>query len=200
LEPLEAETHGEQLFSAAMSPGAEERFRYLSDPPQDRAGFEGWFAHAAVSEDPMYFAVIDPSSERCEGRQSLLRITPEHGVIEVGHVLWGPAIARTRVATEALFLFARYVFDELGYRRFEWKCDAHNEPSMRAARRFGFAYEGTFRQHMVVKGQNRNTAWLAIIDIDWPALRKACEEWLQPTNFDQLGQQKVRLEDLRRLG
>jgi RimJ/RimL family protein N-acetyltransferase len=121
-------------------------------------------------------------------------------VIEVGHVLWGPAIARTRVATEALFLFARYVFDELGYRRFEWKCDAHNEPSMRAARRFGFAYEGTFRQHMVVKGQNRNTAWLAIIDIDWPALRKACEEWLQPTNFDQLGQQKVRLEDLRRLG
>ena len=104
-----------------------------------------------------------------------MRITPEHGVIEIGSILWGPAIARTRVATEALFLFARYVFDALGYRRFEWKCNARNAPSMRAARRFGFTYEGIFRQHMVVKGENRDTAWFSIIDGEWPALAEAFE-------------------------
>ena len=129
-----------------------------------------------------------------------MRITPEHGVIEVGNILWGPAIARTRIATEALFLFARYVFEELGYRRFEWKCDSRNEPSIRSARRFGFTYEGTFRRHMVVKGQNRDTAWFAIADIDWPSIRKAFEQWLESTNFDHQGKQKARLEGLRHLG
>ena len=180
-----------------MAPGAEERFRYLSDSPQDRPAFETWLTRASMSEDPMFYAVIDLSSQRCEGRQSLMRITPEHGVIEIGHILWGPAMAWTRVATEALFLFARYVFEKLGYRRFEWKCDAHNERSMRAARRFGFMYEGTFRQHMVVKGQNRDTAWFAILDVEWPSVRKAFEQWLEPTNFDHQGQQKARLEDFR---
>jgi RimJ/RimL family protein N-acetyltransferase len=198
LEALDPVRHGDQLFAASMAPGAEERFLYLFDSPQDRAGFEDWLARAAASEDPMAYAVIDLSSGHCGGRQSLMRIAPEHGVIEVGNILWGPAIARTRVATEALFLFARHVFDQLGYRRFEWKCDARNEPSMRAARRFGFTYEGTFRQHMVVKGQNRDTAWFAIIDTDWPAIRKAFEQWLQPANFDHQGRQKMRLEDLRR--
>jgi RimJ/RimL family protein N-acetyltransferase len=200
LEPLDPVRHGDQLFAASMAPGAEERFRYLLDSPQSRADFEVWLARAAVSEDPMCYAVIDLLSGRCGGRQALMRITSEHGVIEVGGILWGPAIARTRVATEALYLFAHYVFDQLGYRRFEWKCDAHNEPSMRAARRFGFTYEGTFRQHMVVKGQNRDTAWFAIIDTDWPAIRRAFEQWLEPANFDHRGQQKMRLEDLRRLG
>jgi len=197
LEPLDPERHGDQLFAASMAPGAEERFRYLFDSPQNRADFEGWLKRAADSEDPICYAVIDLSSGRCGGRQSLMRITPEHGVIEVGSILWGPAIARTRVATEALYLFARYVFDELEYRRFEWKCDARNEPSMRAARRFGFTYEGTFRQHMVVKGENRDTAWFAIIEKDWPAIQKAFEQWLQPANFDHRGQQKIHLEDLR---
>jgi RimJ/RimL family protein N-acetyltransferase len=148
----------------------------------------------------MCYAVIDLSNGRCQGRQSLMRIAPEHGVIEVGSILWGPAIARTRAATEALFLFARYVFDELGYRRFEWKCDARNEPSMRAARRFGITYEGTFRQHMVVKDKNRDTAWFAILDTDWRAIRRAFEQWLEPTNFDRQGGQRMRLVDLRRLG
>jgi RimJ/RimL family protein N-acetyltransferase len=200
LEPLDPARHGDQLFAASMAPGADERFRYLFDSPQDRADFEGWLARAAVTEDPMFYAVIDLSSGRCEGRQSLMRITPEHGVIEVGSILWGPAVARTRVATEALYLFARHVFDQLGYRRFEWKCDARNEPSMRAARRFGFTYEGTFRQHMVVKGENRDTAWFAIIDTDWPPIRQAFEQWLEPANFDHQDRQKMRLEDLRRLG
>jgi RimJ/RimL family protein N-acetyltransferase len=177
-----------------MAPGAEGRFRYLFDSPQDRAGFDSWLARAAVSEDPMFHAVIELSSGRCEGRQSLMRITPEHGVIEI---LWGPAIARTSIATEALFLYARYIFDELSYRRFEWKCDARNESSIRAALRFGFTYEGTFQQHMVIKGRNRDTAWFSIIDINWPAIRTAFERWLEPSNFDQRGQQKVRLQDLR---
>jgi RimJ/RimL family protein N-acetyltransferase len=180
-----------------MAPGAEDRFRYLGDSPQDRAGFDDWLARAAASDDPLFYGVIDVPSRRCEGRQSFMRITPEHGVLEVGHILWGPAIARTRVATEALFLFARYAFDELGYRRLEWKCDACNEASMRAARRFGFTYEGRFRQHMVVKGRNRDTAWFAIVDADWPSLRRAFERWLEPGNFDQGRQQKVRLADIR---
>ena len=200
LEPLDPVRHGDRLFAASMAPGAGNRFRYLFESPQDRTAFDGWLARAAASEDPMFFAVIDRSSDRCEGRQAFLRITPEHGVIEIGSILWGPAIARTRVATESLFLFARHAFEELGYRRFEWKCNARNEPSIRAARRFGFTYEGTFRQHMVVKGQNRDTAWFAITDTEWPALRRAFEQWLAPTNFDQPGRQKTRLEDLRRLG
>jgi RimJ/RimL family protein N-acetyltransferase len=197
LEPLDPLRHGDQLFAASMAPGAEDRFRYLFDSPQDRAAFDGWLARAAVSEDPMFYGVIDLSGQRCEGRQALMRITPEHGVIEIGSILWGPAIARTRVATEALFLFARYAFEELGYRRFEWKCDSRNEPSKRAARRFGFTYEGVFRQHMVLKGQNRDTAWFAMVDIDWPSIRGAFEQWLAPANFDAGGRQKVRLAACR---
>jgi len=200
LEPLDPARHGDQLFAASMAPGAEDRLRFLFESPQDRAAFEGWLARAAASDDPLFFAVIDRSSQRCEGRQAFLRITPEHGVIEIGSILWGPAIARTRVATESLFLSAQYAFDELAYRRFEWKCNARNEPSVRAARRFGFTYEGTFRQHMVVKGQSRDTAWFAITDGEWPAIRRAFERWLAPDNFDQHGRQHARLEDLRRLG
>jgi len=197
LEPLDSARHGDQLFAASMAPGAEERFRYLFEAPQARADFDGWLAHSAASEDPLYFAVIDSASERCEGRQALMRIVPEHGVIEIGSILWGPAIARTRGATEALFLFACYAFDELGYRRFEWKCNALNEPSRRAAARFGFTYEGTFRQHMMVKGESRDTAWFSIIDKEWPVLRQVFERWLDPANFDHKGRQKKRMVDCR---
>lgn len=181
-----------------MAPGVDERFRYLLDTPQDRAGFDAWLARSSASEDPLVFAVIDRTSGRCEGRQTFMRITPEHGVIEIGSILWGPAIARTRVATEALFLFARHAFDDLGYRRFEWKCDSRNGPSRRAALRFGFAFEGIFRQHMIVKGQSRDTAWFAMTDADWPAIRQGFEHWLAPENFDERGQQKRRLEDFRK--
>ncbi len=200
LEPLDPARHGDQLFAASMAPGAEDRLRFLFESPQDRAGFAAWLTHAAASEEYLFFGVIDRSSQRCEGRQAFLRITPEHGVIEIGSILWGPAIARTRVATESLFLSARYAFDALGYRRFEWKCNARNEPSIRAARRFGFTYEGTFRQHMVVKGQSRDTAWFAMTDGEWPAIRTAFERWLAPDNFDRDGRQRARLEDLRRRG
>ena len=199
LEPLDPTHHGDELFAASMAPGAAERFRYLLDAPQNRAEFDDWLAWASASEDPMFFAVVDLGSKRCEGRQALMRIAPEHGVIEVGSILWGPAIARTRLATEAFYLFARYVFTDLGYRRFEWKCDARNEPSKRAAARFGFIYEGTFRQHMVVKGENRDTAWFAMLDSEWPTISKSFELWLNPSNFDPLGRQKSRLEDFRKL-
>jgi RimJ/RimL family protein N-acetyltransferase len=200
LEPLDPLRHGDELFAASMAPGAEERFRYLFETPQDRAGFDGWLTRSAASSDPLFFAVIDASTGRCEGRQALMRIAPEHGVIEIGSILWGPAIARTRVASEALFLFARYAFGALGYRRFEWKCNARNAPSMRAAGRFGFTNEGTFRQHMVVKGENRDTAWFSITDGEWPALGTAFARWLAPANFDERGRQKARLEDLRSPG
>jgi len=199
LEPLDPARHGDHLFAASMAPGAEERFRYLFESPQQRTDFEGWLTSSAASQDPLYYAVIDSSSGRCEGRQALMRIVPEHGVIEIGGILWGPAIARTRVATEALFLSARYAFDELGYRRFEWKCNARNEPSHHAAGRFGFVYEGNFRQHMVVKGENRDTAWFSMIDRDWPRLRQVFERWLEPSNFDAEGRQKRRLADFRQM-
>ena len=197
IEPMDIARHGDDLFGACMAPGAEDRFRWLFETPQDRASFQNWLTRVAASEDPLYFAVMDRASGRCEGRQTFMRITPEHGVIEIGSILWGPAIARTRVATEALYLFAKYAFDNLGYRRFEWKCNTRNEPSMRAARRFGFTYEGTFRQHMVTKGENRDTAWFSMTDDEWPTLKRALEDWLQPDNFNDQGVQKKSLEKFR---
>ena len=194
LEPLDAERHGAALFQSALTSGADGRFRYLPDePPEDRATFDVWLARASASPDPLFFAVIDRATGRAEGRQALMRIDPANGVIEVGNILWGPAIARTRVATEALFLFASYVFGTLSNRRFEWKCNNANEPSKRAAERFGFTFEGVFRQHMVVKGRNRDTAWYSILDHEWRDLKPAYEEWLDPGNFDEAGRQKARL-------
>ncbi len=195
LEPLDAVRHGDTLFEASMAPGAEARFRWLSDTPMPRDGFDEWLRTAAASADPLYFGVIDTATGRCEGRQALMRITPQHGVIELGCILWGPWLARTRIATEAVYLAARYVFDDLGYRRLEWKCDRRNEPSRRAALRFGFVYEGLFRQHMVHKGTNRDTAWFAMTDGDWAALRPGYERWLDPANFDPAGRQRSRLAD-----
>lgn len=193
LEPLDPKRHGDALFEASMAPGAEQRFRYLFDAPMDRGAFEAWVDRSSKSEDPLFYAVVDRATGRAEGRQALMRITPEHGVIEVGNILWGPAIARTRVATEALFLHARHIFEDLGYRRFEWKCHAQNEPSRRAAKRFGFEFEGIFRQHMVHKGANRDSAWFGMVDSDWPALKAEYERWLAPSNFDAEGAQKSRL-------
>jgi RimJ/RimL family protein N-acetyltransferase len=197
LELFDPARHGDSLYEASMAPGAAQRFRYLFEPPHpDRADFDAWAERAAARDDPRVYAVIDPLSGRAEGRQALMRITPEHGVIEIGSILWGPRVARTRVATEALYLFARYSLDELGYRRFEWKCDADNAPSRRAALRFGFTFEGIFRQHMVVKGHNRDTAWFAIVDRGWPRLKAGYERWLAPENFDAKGQQRQTLEDM----
>lgn len=193
IEPLDPRRHGDDLFAASMGPDAEALHRYLFDPPLERGPFQAWLDGMAQSDDPLAFAVIDARTGRCEGRQCFMRITPAHGVIEIGSILWGPSMARSRKATEALFLFARHAFDDLGYRRFEWKCDAANAPSRRAALRFGFRFEGVFRQHMVIKGRNRDTAWFAMTDADWPDLRRAYEAWLEPSNFDAEGRQRAPL-------
>jgi RimJ/RimL family protein N-acetyltransferase len=199
LEPIDGSRHGEQLFEASTVSDAAERFRWLFEyPPRDRAEFQSWLDKVQVSEDPLFFAVVDKSSGKAAGRQSLMRIDITHGVIEIGAIYWGPLVSRRPAATEALYLFAQYVFDELGYRRFEWKCHNMNEPSKRAAARFGFKFEGVFRQHVVFKGGNRDTAWFSIIDGEWPALRAAYEAWLDPDNFDAAGSQKRTLEDFRR--
>jgi RimJ/RimL family protein N-acetyltransferase len=193
LEPLDPDRHAAGLHAATFGGDVEARLRYVAAVSAEPADFRAWLYDAAASEDPLHVAVIDLASERCEGRQALMRIVPDHGVLEVGHILWGPAIARTRVATEALALVAAYAFDALGYRRLEWKCDARNTASRRAAARFGFTYEGTFRQHMVTQGRNRDTAWFALLDHEWPPRRAAFEAWLDPANFDADGRQRVAL-------
>ncbi len=197
LEPLDPARHGDDLFRASTPPDAARRFRYLFDPiVKARTDFDTWMVKAAASNDPMMWAVIDKRTGRCEGRQTLMRITPEHQSIEIGNIYWGPAIAQTAVTTEANFLFAKYVFDALGYRRYEWKCDALNAPSRRAAQRFGFTYEGHFRRAIINKGRSRDTSWFAIIDAEWPVVKAAYESWLDPANFDAEGKQKVSLGDL----
>ena len=190
LEPLSL-AHAEGLYRAASEP---QRFDFLFDlPPADLADMRGWIERGMKSEEYLFHAVVDRADGEARGRQALMRIVPEHGVIEIGNILWGPAIARTRVATEAFYLAARYVFDDLGYRRFEWKCNDRHGPSKAAALRFGFTSEGVFRQHMWVKGANRDSAWFSIIDRDWPAIRDAFERWLEPSNFDSAGRQNARL-------
>jgi RimJ/RimL family protein N-acetyltransferase len=198
LEPLDVAKHGDGLYEASSVADAADRFRWLFDyPPESRAAFQPWLEKAAASEDPLFFAVIDKASGKIAGRQTLMRIEPAHGVIEIGNIYWGPLVSRKPAATEAQFLFMKYAFDDLGYRRYEWKCNNANEPSKRAAERFGFQFEGVFRQNLVVKGQNRDTAWYSIIDKEWPALKRAYQEWLDPVNFDSEGRQKRRLEELR---
>lgn len=191
LEPLSV-AHTEDLFVASSS--EPRRFEFLPDaPPKDVADMRAWMERYVKSEDYLFHAVVDRASGRACGRQSLMRVVPEHGVIEIGNILWGPQMARSRLSTEAFYLAARYCLDTLGYRRFEWKCNDRNEPSKAAARRFGFTFEGLFRQHMVVKGVNRDTAWFAMLDHEWPAIRSAFERWLDPSNFDSEGRQRSRL-------
>jgi len=199
LEPLEAERHGDGLFEASTVSDADSRFRWLFEyQPTTRQDLQPWLDKAAASEDPLFFAVIDQATGKVAGRQAFMRIDSAFGVIEIGHIYWSPLVARKPGATEAQYLFQKYAFEQLGYRRYEWKCHNMNEPSKRAALRFGFKFEGVFRQHLVFKGGNRDTAWFSIIDKEWPALSKAYEAWLQPSNFDAAGQQQCRLEDYRR--
>ncbi|MCB9907467.1 MAG: GNAT family N-acetyltransferase [Planctomycetes bacterium] len=198
LEPLSAQEHGQELFALSSSPEGAERFRWLPDSPcQEFASFAPWLQAAETSRDPKFYAVRDLRSGRVGGRQALMAISADNGSIELGHVLWGDPIARSPVTTEAFFLTARYLFEDLGYRRLEWKTDNRNEASKRAALRFGMQPEGLFRQHRVVKGTNRDTAWFSMLDIEWPACGAALRAWLAPTNFDANGQQVQRLETLR---
>ena len=197
LEPLDPAKHGDDLWLALQGPDPA-LWDYLGYGPfANREPFDAWLAGNAASADPLFFTVIDRASSRALGVLSYLRIAPKDGCIEIGHIAFGKAMQRTPGSTEAVWLLARHAFDDLGYRRLEWKCNAENARSMRAAERLGFTYEGLFRQHMVIKGHNRDTAWFAIIDGEWPARREAFERWLAVDNFDAEGRQKRRLEDFR---
>jgi RimJ/RimL family protein N-acetyltransferase len=198
LEPLSAAGHGDGLFAASATADGEERFRWLGEgAPTTAEAFRPWLEKVEASVDPLWFTVIDKASGAIAGRQTFMRTDTANGVTEIGNILWNPPVARKPAATEALYLFARHVFDDLGYRRFEWKCNNRNGPSKRAALRFGFTFEGVFRQHLIVKGLSRDTVWFSIIDVDWPLLKASFEAWLDPANFDAGGGQRVRLEDIR---
>ncbi len=194
LERLNPAAHATDLFAA--NEGQDWVWDYLGYGPfATLADYTAWQAEAAKGTDPYYYAIRDLARDQIGGLASYLRIEPNHGVIEIGHIEIAPILQRSPVATEAITLMIAWAFDA-GYRRVEWKCDALNAPSMAAARRYGFRYEGTFRQHMVYKGRNRDTAWWSIIDQDWPRLRSAYARWLAPENFGADGQQILRLSDL----
>jgi RimJ/RimL family protein N-acetyltransferase len=198
LELLDPSRHAESLYTSSHGTGAESLWQHLPYGPfagQDE--FTTWLKERAASADPLFFAVVDWESMRPLGMASFLRVVPEHGVIEIGHIWFAPELQRTRQATEAIYLMAKHVFDDLGYRRLEWKCDSLNQPSRRAADRFGFTFEGIFRQHLVVKGRNRDTAWFSMTDGEWPLRRAAFEAWLTPENFDEAGRQRQSLSAIR---
>jgi RimJ/RimL family protein N-acetyltransferase len=197
LEPLDRERHGGELLAAAE--GDRHLWDYLPYGPfADADAFGEHLERQASSDDPLFYAVVDAASGRAAGVVSFLRIEPAHGCIEIGHIWFGVALQRTAAATETIQLLARHAFDDLGYRRLEWKCDAANARSRRAAERFGFGFEGIFRQHMIVKGRNRDTAWYAILDGEWPAVSAGFEAWLAPANFGADGRQQRPLGQLRR--
>ena len=193
LEPVTRE-HMPGLRDAHGEDPTGEMWRYMPMGPFTDESYTAWIDAARASTDPIHYA-IRMEDGRLGGTLSLMRIAPAAGTIETGWLAFAPRLQRTREATEAVYLLMRWSF-EAGYRRFEWKCDAANAASRRAAQRFGFSYEGTFRQASVVKGRNRDTAWFACIDAEWPALREAFETWLAPGNFDENGAQKQRLGDL----
>jgi RimJ/RimL family protein N-acetyltransferase len=194
LTPIDVAAHGPTLYALSHGPERDAQWLYLWDGPYpSEAAFLENLAQKAASLDPFFFSIVERASGRAVGVASYLRITPRDRVIEVGSILFTPALQRTRGATEAMFLMARHAFETLGYRRYEWKCNACNEPSRRAAVRLGFQFEGLFRQHMIVKGRSRDTAWFAMIDRDWPAIRAAYEAWLDPGNFDAGGRQRTPL-------
>jgi RimJ/RimL family protein N-acetyltransferase len=198
LEPLDAVRHADDLHAAyAQAPDGRDWTYLFVERPADLAGTRAHIERAAQSTDPMHFAVVDRHSGRAVGTLALMRIDPANGAIEVGSVTFSPLLKQTPMSTEAQYLLMKLAFDELGYRRYEWKCDALNAPSRRAAERLGFSYEGIFRQAVVVKGRNRDTAWYAIVDADWPEGRDAFRAWLAPDNFDTGGRQRASLRAAR---
>ena len=198
LEPVDVDKHADDAFDAYLLAPDGSDWTYLpTERFTDRDAYRAHIAAAQASEDPLYFAIVDVATGKAVGTASLLRIDPANGVIEVGWIAYSPLIKRTPMGTEAMYLFMRYCMDDLGYRRYEWKCNALNAPSCRAAVRYGFTFEGIFRQAAVVKQRNRDTAWYSILDSEWPAVRSAFERWLDPSNFDSDGQQRAPLNSFR---
>ena len=199
--PLDPVAHAEALYDATRGAENDGLWRYLFEGPfASRDLFDSHLKQKASSQDPLAFAILEKSSEEAVGYASYMRIEPAHRVIEVGSILFTPRLQRTIGATEAMYLMARQVFEDLGYRRYEWKCNALNAPSRSAALRLGFAFEGIFRQHMLIKGRNRDTAWFSMLDSEWPKRKAAFERWLDPSNFDAKGRQKISLSTLNQGG
>lgn len=198
VEVLDIGRHAAELFEANRDDGEGRNWTWLSSDPFDEFdAYHEWLTTISEGNDPLFHAIIDAASGKAVGVAAFLRIDPTNGVIEVGHINYSPRLQRTPAATEAMLLMMQRVFDELDYRRYEWKCDTLNAPSRAAAERLGFQFEGVFRQALVYKGRNRDTAWYSIIDREWPALRSAFERWLAPDNFDADGRQRTRLQDQR---
>ncbi|MBX2823852.1 MAG: GNAT family N-acetyltransferase [Gammaproteobacteria bacterium] len=196
--PLDIDAHATDLFNAFAADSDAGNWTYLPYGPfSQREEFVAWLKTSCCNKDPLFHSVIDKHSGAAVGLASYLRIEPAIGVIEVGHIHFSPRLQRTSLSTEAMYLMMKRVFDELGYRRYEWKCDALNQPSRNAAERLGFQFEGIFRQATMYKSRNRDTAWFSILDHEWPALRNSFESWLNPANFDPDGRQRQSLTDLR---
>ena len=197
LRPFHKGSQAKALYDATHGPEKEDLWRYMNEGPYPGPGdYEAAFYKKQKSVDPLFLAIIDNATGLPVGQASYLRIEPAHRSIEVGHIIFTPALQRSPGATEAMYLMARHVFNDLGYRRYEWKCNALNQPSRRAALRLGFTFEGIFRQHMIVKGRNRDTAWFSMLDSEWPQLQSNFEQWLAPSNFDPAGRQRLSLSRL----
>ncbi|MCI0430919.1 MAG: GNAT family N-acetyltransferase [Rhodospirillales bacterium] len=197
VELIDPDRHAAELFAANAADTEGRMWTYMAYGPfASLSDYRRWIDSACLGDDPLFHAIRDRRSGHACGVASYLRIEPAVGVIETGHIALSPALQDTVAATEAMFLMMARVFDELGYRRYEWKCDALNAASRRAAERLGFTFEGVFRQATIYKGRNRDTAWYAVIDRDWPALKRAYERWLDPANFDAEGRQRVSLAAL----
>lgn len=197
VEMLDPAKHASDLFDGNRLDREGRNWTYLAYGPFERLeDYRAWLDSVAKAEDPLFHTIVDLASGKAVGIASLMRIDPPNGVIEVGHINYSPLLQRKPHATEAMYLLMSRVFDELGYRRYEWKCDNCNGPSKAAAERYGFTYEGLFRQAVIYKGRNRDTAWFSITDKEWPALKRAYQQWLAPQNFAADGQQKAKLSEL----
>jgi RimJ/RimL family protein N-acetyltransferase len=198
VEPLDPERHAAQLFAAYAEDAEGRIWTYLPRGPYATLGeYRSWAESACRGDDPLVHAILDKSSDAAVGTAAYMRIEPAIGVIEIGSITYSPRLQRRPAATEAMYLMMRRVFDELGYRRYEWKCDSLNQPSREAAARLGFRYEGLFRQASITRARNRDTTWFSVIDSEWPALRAAFERWLDPANFAPDGTQRRSLASFR---
>lgn len=197
LERLDPSAHGDDLYRACCVDATDDLWTYMTAGPfAERASFDQWLEGIAGKGDPDFYTITDGATGCAQGIASFMRIVPAHGVIEVGSIVFSPAMQRTALATEAMYLMMKEVFEVFGYRRYEWKCDSLNAPSRRAAERLGFVYDGLFEQAIIYKGRNRDTAWYSIMDHRWPKLATAYEAWLAPANFNAEGNQIERLSVL----
>ena len=195
VEPLNPETHLDDLYDAFSEDHEGNLWTYMTTGPfNSKEELGDWLESAAATDDPQFHTIIDRSTGKAVGVAAYMRIKPDMGVIEIGNITYSPRLQRTAAATEAMFLFMKRVFDDLGYRRYEWKCDSLNAASRKAAERLGFSFDGLFEQAVVYKGRNRDTAWYSILDRHWPPLRNAFLKWLDPANFDDQGRQKHKLQ------